>query len=126
VTPPGIAEALRELVFAPVQSVDAVMDKFFAPGYVHRTSGRKQTREEFAEHARLARNEIIRGSATVLDELQTGSAYAERHLLDVTRRDGGRQNSEIYIIGTYAPDGRFASLNETGFPLLHDSEEGTS
>jgi hypothetical protein len=52
---------------------------------------------------------------TVLDEFRDGLMYAERHALDVTRRDGTTERAEIYIIGRYAPDGRFQYIHEAGF-----------
>ncbi|WP_326567802.1 hypothetical protein VSH64_39220 [Amycolatopsis rhabdoformis] len=43
---------------------------------------------------------------------------------DFSHRNSGTARSraelaEIYLIGRYAEDGRFSSLNEAGFPVEH-------
>ncbi|MBE1496490.1 hypothetical protein H4696_003590 [Amycolatopsis lexingtonensis] len=48
----------------------------------------------------------------LLDELVLGSAYADRHVLTIEMRDGTRQVRESYVFGTFAPDGRFETLEE--------------
>jgi hypothetical protein len=113
-----ISQALRELAFDDRVPVAEAMDRYFAPDFEHRNSGQLRTRAEFAAMAAQAREGIAHATVTVLDEIQDGSHYAERHLLDVTRKDGGKQRAEIYIIGRYAEDGRFAALHEAGFSLL--------
>jgi hypothetical protein len=64
---------------------------------------------------RFDAEEVGHGTVTVLDEFRDGLMYAERHALDVTRRDGTMERAEISIIGRYAPDGRFQYIHEAGF-----------
>ena len=64
------------------------------------------------------RTGIARGSVTVLDEFNDDSAYAERHILDLTMTDGSTDRREIYLFGSFAEDGRFRSLSEVGFSLV--------
>jgi hypothetical protein len=111
------SEALHDLVFNQAISVDEAMDKHFAADYQHRNSGTPRTRAEFAALAEGGRAEITAFTITVLDEFRDGDRYAERHLIDVTKRDGSTEQAEIYVIGRYAADGRFAVINEAGFPL---------
>lgn len=110
-----ISEALRELVFDDREPVGRVMDRYFAPGFEHRNSGKLRTRAEFAAMAAQARQGIAEATVTVLDELRDGHRYAERHLLDITGKDGSKKEMEVYVIGHYADDGRFAVLHETEF-----------
>jgi len=63
------------------------------------------------------RSEVAEGSVTVLDELRDGSAYAERHVFHITLNNGATQDREVAIFGTFAADGRFRHLSETGFDL---------
>jgi hypothetical protein len=115
-----ISDALRELVFDRRLTVEDALDKYFAADYSHRNGGIRLTRAEFAAMATGAREEIAHGTTTVLDEFRVGDRYSERHVLDVVKKDGSTERAEIYIIGRYANDGRFASLNEAGFPLPGD------
>jgi hypothetical protein len=117
-----ISDALRDLVFDQRLTVEDAMDKYFAADYGHRNSGIARTRAEFAAMATGAREEIAHGTVTVLDEFRDGDRYSERHVLEVVKRDGSTERAEIYIIGRFADDGRFASLNEAGFPLPDDAD----
>jgi hypothetical protein len=119
-----ISDALEELVFDQRLTVDEAMNKYFAADYSHRNSGRVRTRSEFAALATAARAEIAHGTVNVLDEFRDGDGdgYGERHVIDITKNDGTSERFEIYIIGRYADDGRFKSLNEAGFPLSGRTE----
>jgi hypothetical protein len=58
---------------------------------------------------------------TVEEELSDGRRYAERHLADITKRDGGRVRQEVYVFGELLPDGRFARIEEV--TLMLDGDE---
>ncbi|ODR10127.1 hypothetical protein BHQ21_03240 [Mycobacterium sherrisii] len=109
-----VTDVLYELVFSCERTIEELVDAYFADDYEHRINGTVQTRGEFAAMARAARSNIVEGTATTLDEFWVGDCYAERHVLEVTRRDGSTGRTEVYIIGQYAADGRFARLNEAG------------
>jgi hypothetical protein len=120
-----ISDALDELVFSPERSVEDVMDTYFADDYVHYSSGTAHSRAAFAAMVSAARSSISGGAVTTLDELRDGQSYAERHLLDVVNADGSVERKEIFIIGRYSPDGRFACLNEAGFPVAPPEATGS-
>ena len=94
------------------------MDTCFADDYLHYMNGIAYSRADFAATAAGARLKISHGTVTTLDELRAGQSYAERHLLDIVNRDGSVERTEVFVIGRYSPDGRFARLNEAGFPVL--------
>jgi hypothetical protein len=113
-----ISDALRALVFEPdAAELDQVLDRYYAPDYTHRTDGKTLDRDEFAEMAARVRSQVAEGSVTVLDELRDGSAYAERHVFHITLKNGAIQDREVAIFGTFAADGRFRHLSETGFDI---------
>jgi hypothetical protein len=114
-----ISDALRDLVFEPDlgEELDQVLDRYYAPDYTHRANGKTLDRDGFAEMAAQVRGQVAEGTVTVLDELRDGSAYAERHVFHITLKNGATQDKEIAIFGTYAADGRFRHLNETGFGI---------
>jgi hypothetical protein len=114
-----ISDALRDLVFEPdlSEDLDQVLDRYYAPGYTHRSDGKTANRDEFAAMAAQVRGQVAEGTVTVLDELRDGSAYAERHVFRITLKNGVTRDEEVAIFGTYAPDGRFQRLNEIGFDL---------
>jgi hypothetical protein len=81
-------------------------------------NGIAHSRVDFAAMASRARSTISHGTVTTLDELRDGQSYAERHLLDIVNSDGSVERTEVFVIGQHSPDGRFARLNEAGFPVV--------
>jgi hypothetical protein len=114
-----ISEALRALIFEPDPGVPLhqVLDSYYAPDYTHRSDGRTVNRDEFAEMVARFRSQVSGGTVTVLDELRDGSAYAERHVFRITLKNGSAQGREVAIFGSFADDGRFRHLSETGFDI---------
>jgi hypothetical protein len=114
-----ISDALSALLFEPDSGteLDQVLDRYYAPDYTYRTDGKTLDRDEFTELVARARSQVAEGAVTVLDELRDGSAYAERHVFHITLKDGTTQDREVAIFGTFAADGRFRHLSETGFDI---------
>jgi len=114
-----ISDALRDLLFEPDSGADLaeVLDRYYTPDFTHRTDGKTVNRHEFAELVAGVRNQVAKGSVTVLDELRDGSTYAERHVFHIALKSGVTQDREVSIFGTFAADGRFRHLNETGFDI---------
>lgn len=112
-----ISEALRALVFEPDAraELDQVLDRYYAPDYTHRSEGKTLNRDEFAKMVARVRSQVAEGTVTVLDELRDGPAYAERHVFRIALKDGSVQNREVAVFGSFAEDGRFRHLSETGF-----------
>ncbi|MFI7611520.1 hypothetical protein ACIBP6_09915 [Nonomuraea terrae] len=115
-----ISDALRELAFEPVLELGEALDKYYAPGYIHRSDGKSLSRAQFAEMVAGIRSRTAGGTVTVLDELRDGSTYAERHVFEITMLDGSTLKREISIFGSFADDGRFQELSETGFTVSPD------
>lgn len=63
------------------------------------------------------RGQVTKGEVTVLDELRDGFTYAERHVFHIALANGSAQSREIAVFGTFAEDGRFRNLSETGFDI---------
>ena len=112
-----ISDALRELTLDSETDIDEVADKYYVPEFIYYSSGKRKTRAQFLELARDARCGIAEGSISVLDEFRDGASYAERHRLEATGKDGTTVQVEVYGFGEYAPDGRFRTLHEAGFPV---------
>ncbi len=113
VTPSRIADALSDLLFDPSTPLPAVLDRYFSPDYRQRTDGVWSTREEFADHIVHLRSLVAGGQVAVHEELHDGAVFAERHTVELTKTDGGRVRSEVYVFGRLAPDGRFEQIEET-------------
>jgi hypothetical protein len=114
-----INDALMALLFEPDSGadLDQVLDRYYSPDYTHRTDGKTLDRDEFADMAARVRSQVAGGTVTVLDELRHGSVYAERHVYHIALKNGATQDREVAIFGTFAEDGRFRHLSETGFDL---------
>jgi hypothetical protein len=114
-----ISDALKVLLFEPDSGAELgeILDRYYGPDYTHRTDGKTLSRTEFAEMVAQARSQLAEGAVTVLDELRDGTAYAERHVFHITLKNGATQDREVAIFGTFAEDGRFRHLSETGFDI---------
>ncbi|MEU0528891.1 nuclear transport factor 2 family protein [Amycolatopsis tolypomycina] len=112
-----ISEALQALLFEPDLELHQVLDQYYAPDYTHRSDGKTLNRDEFAKVIRRVRSEVTGGAVTVLDELCDGVTYAERHTICLSLADGSLHHREIAVFGTFAEDGRFRRLSESGFDI---------
>jgi hypothetical protein len=114
-----ISDALRALLLEPDPGaeLDQVLDRYYAPDFTYRADGKTVDRDQFADLVARARSTVAKGTVTVLDEFRDGSAYAERHALHVTLKNGATQDREVAIFGTFAADGRLRHLSETGFDI---------
>jgi hypothetical protein len=114
-----ISDALRALLLEPDSGTELnqVLDRYYAPDFTYRAEGKTLDRSEFAELVARFRSQVAHGTVTVLDEHRDGSAYAERHVFHITLKNGATQDREVAIFGTYAADGRFRHLSETGFDI---------
>ncbi|MDH6108781.1 hypothetical protein P3T36_002298 [Kitasatospora sp. MAP12-15] len=113
-----IAAALHDLLLAPGVPLDEALDRHFAPDYRQRTDGRWDDRAQFAAHIAHLREVVLSGQVEVLEELTDGTRYADRHLVDVTKKDGSTVRMEVYVFGEFAPDGRFRRIEETTLMLV--------
>ena len=110
-----VSDAIREAALGPRLELDEALDKYYAPGFTHRSDGVTQDRAAFAAMVGRLRDRIVGGTVTVLDEMVDGSRYAERHVYEATLVDGTTVKREIYVFGEFAEDGRFRSVTEAGF-----------
>ena len=92
--PTTVAVALDELLDSTLPLDDAI-DRHFSPTYRQRTNGSWDDRDEFAAHIAHLRTLVQHATVTVLDELYNGDAFAERHVIDIVKVDGGRVIQEV-------------------------------
>ncbi|RKR87392.1 AhpD family alkylhydroperoxidase [Micromonospora pisi] len=112
-----ISDALRAVALYPTEDLETALDRYYAPGYVHRAEGREMDRAAFRQMVIAVRGQIRGGTVTVLDEVVDGDQYAERHRYRITMNDGTTAQKEVVVFGRFAPDGRFAELGETGVEI---------
>ncbi|GAA0243211.1 nuclear transport factor 2 family protein [Rhodanobacter caeni] len=94
-------------------------DRHFSSDFRQRTNGTWDDRATFLARIDHIRDVVAHATVTVLDELGDADRYAERHVIDLLQRDGGRIRQEVYVFATRDPDGRFARLEETTLVLEH-------
>ncbi|MGV9567107.1 nuclear transport factor 2 family protein [Streptomyces sp. NPDC003480] len=119
--PTGVAAALTDLIFNTDITVEEAADRHFAPGYRQRTDGQWADRAGFIEHIAHVRTLVADGSVEVHDELYDGTKYADRHTVNITKKDGSTVLTEVYVFADLAPDGRFSRIEETTL-MLQGSE----
>lgn len=116
-----ISDALRAVALDPTEDLETALDRYYAPGYVHRAEGREMDRAAFRQMVIAIRGQIQGGTVTVLDEVVDGDHYAERHRYRITMNDGTTAQKEVVVFGRFASDGRFAELGETGVDIAENT-----
>lgn len=113
-----LKEAIDDLFDHPQLSAAEALDRHFAPAFRQRSNGHWDDRAAFCERMLLLREVIEHATITVLDELVDGDRYAERHVIDLLKRDGTRMAQEVYVFAERDADGRFTRIEETSFALV--------
>ncbi|WP_055492327.1 nuclear transport factor 2 family protein [Streptomyces sp. TP-A0356] len=119
--PTGVAAALTDLIFNTDITVEEAADRHFTPDYRQRTDGQWADRAGFIEHIAHVRTLVAEGSVAVHDELYDGTKYADRHTVNITKKDGSSVLTEVYVFADLASDGRFSRIEETTL-MLQGSE----
>ena len=101
--------------------LDAVMDTYLSDDYRQRTNGTWDDREAVGRHFEHLRAVVDHAVIVVHDEITDGHTYADRHTVDVVKRDGGRVTQEVYVFGELNDRGRFTRIEETTL-MLHGEE----
>ncbi|AKT51704.1 nuclear transport factor 2 family protein [Arsenicicoccus sp. oral taxon 190] len=111
-----IRSALHDLL-ATSEPLDAVVDRHFTDDYRQRTNGTWDDRAGFVDHIQHL-GEVVRDvDITVLDEYDDGERYADRHVVEVTKRDGSTVVQEVYVLARRDTSGRFQRLEEVTLML---------
>lgn len=88
------------------------VDRHFAPTFRQRTNGSWDDRAAFLARMVALRELVAHATISVLDELADGGRYAERHVVDLLKRDGERIVQEVYVFAERDADGRFTRIEE--------------
>lgn len=120
-----IKDAVDDMFGTSQLSAEAALERHFAPGFRQRTNGEWESRDEVLARVVATREVVERLTLTVLEELSDDEHYAERHVVDLVRRDGQRLRQEVYVFARRAPDGRFERIEEATV-VLEAEEAGRS
>jgi hypothetical protein len=112
-----LKDAIHDLFNNPLLTTDDAIDRHFAPGFRQRTNGHWDERAAFRARMLLLRDVVAHATVSVLDELVDGDRYAERHVIDLMKRDGERILQEVYVFAKRDREGRFTRIEETSFAL---------
>lgn len=107
----SIKDAIDDL-FNPRLKVEEVVAQHFTPSFRQRVNGNWIDYASFLAAIVSLREIADRVTVTVLDEFSEESRYAERHVIDLLKRDGGRMLQEVYLFAERSQDGRFNRIEE--------------
>lgn len=108
-----IKDAIEDMFNNPKLTAAEAVERHFVPSFGQRVNGSWVDRSTFLAHVVSLREVVERVTITVLDELSDGDRYAERHVIDLQRLDGGRILQEVYLFAERSQDGRFYRIEET-------------
>ena len=89
-----------------------VFDRYHAPGFVLRNDGIPLDRERLLAHVASGRKRAAEVRTTVHDVATTGDLVAARYVLTAVMRKGQVIETEIFMFGRLAPDGRLRELTQ--------------
>lgn len=113
-----IKELVEDLFDITRLTVAEAIDRHFSSNFRQRTNGSWESREEVAIRIASLRQVFERATVTVLDELRDGARYAERHVIELVEREGGRLHMEVFVFAEIDADGRFVCIEEANFQRL--------
>lgn len=108
-----IKDAIEDLFNTPELTAAEAVERHFAPSFRQRVNGSWVDYSTFLARIASLREIVGRVTITVLDEFSDGNRYAERHVIDLLKRDGSRIIQEVYLFGERSLDGRFNRIEET-------------
>jgi hypothetical protein len=114
---------LHDLLMEAAMPLEQAIDRHFGPQYRQRTNGSWDDRAAFAKHIAYLRGIVESATVEVLDELTDGHLHADRHIVDIRKRDGGRVVQEVYLFGELDSEGRFVRIEETTLMLTGTEED---
>lgn len=113
-----LEDAVTDLLGSTGLSIEAAMARHFTPAFRQRSNGAWEDYGSVQARLTRLRGNLDRMTFTVLDELSSGERYAERHAVELAMTDGSEVRLEVHVFAQREPDGRFAWIEESSFPLL--------
>ena len=85
----------------------AVIDRYYTPDIVQYVDGRRLEHTALVDHVRPARKNLVSFRYDVSEALVTGDRIAARYTLHAVMRKGRTLDTDVYMFGELAGDGRF-------------------
>lgn len=118
-----IRDAVNDLLNNQQLTAEEAVERHYGPSFRQRTNGSWDDRPAFLARIADLRKVVEHATITVLDELADGNRYAERHVVDLVRRDGGRILQEVSVFAERDSEGRFIRIEETTRMLEKDEAD---
>lgn len=101
----------EEMTFSD-EAPAAIVDRCFAPGFVQYNDGIPIDRENLIAHARPVRRNVVSCRTEVHEALVVGDKAAARYTLYAVMRKGNSVDTEVYMFGQLAQDGRLTRIDQ--------------
>jgi predicted SnoaL-like aldol condensation-catalyzing enzyme len=93
-----------------------VFDRYHAPGFVLHNDGVPLSREQLLAHFASGRKRAAEVHTTVHDVATSGDMVAARYVLTAVMRKGQIVETEIFMVGRLAADGRLREMTQLTTP----------
>lgn len=111
-----LKQAIDDLFDSQLPAEEA-LNRHFSRSFRQRVNGSWIDRFAFLAGIVSLRELVEHTTVTVLNEFVDGDRYAERHVVDLRKRDGTRIKQEVYVFAQRDSDGRFVRIEEMSLPL---------
>lgn len=112
-----IQEVLDALLNQPHLHIEQIMQRYFSPYYRQNTNGQWDDYDGFVRHAQQLRALVAHARIEVLNELQSGLHYADRHRVHATKHDRSLVVQEVYLFAQLDAQGRLVRVHESTLML---------
>ncbi|MCP1576404.1 nuclear transport factor 2 family protein [Herbaspirillum rubrisubalbicans] len=109
----SIQDAIEDMLTNVQLTVEEAIARHFVPSFRQRVNGAWLDQAGFEARIAALRQMVDSVTITVLDEFFDSDRYAERHIIDIQKRDGDRIRQEVYLFAQRSQDGRFIRIEET-------------
>ncbi|MGX1887745.1 nuclear transport factor 2 family protein [Streptomyces sp. NPDC055287] len=109
----------EEAIFGD-EEAGAVIDRYYTPDFVQFNDGILIDREKLIAHLRPVKKTLESGSYEVKEAMADGNRIAARLVVRAAMKKGTKVDTEVYLFGDLAPDGRFSRIDQITRTLSDD------
>lgn len=105
--------ALPELLALGDEDPATVVARYHSPDFEQHHDGVRFDRERLAQHARPARRNVLTVHTEVHEALVRDDRFAARYTITTEMRKGAVLVNDVFVMGSFAPDGRIRRIDST-------------
>lgn len=108
-----VEDLFKNVFFSPEETFLPTIHKWFSPDFIQVTDGHVSNFDEFIVHVRKLRSLLSSISIQVLYLCQEDNKMSDRHVVQLTKKDGTKAVLEVLMLTERDDQGRIRRMWET-------------